>query len=320
MTIQPATIAEPNIEGMNLERVLAPFGMRPIMSAERLTGGVDNTNLRVMTDKGEIVIRRYELVGAEGALAELELAAFLAERNYPTPPPVRTLDGRLAIDYGGRPVALFPFIAGSEATATPESLAEQLGRLLAQLHLHGEGWRGALPVINRLDYLRKLTTTESRLAGWDEWRALVEAFLSRHGELLAALLPHLPAGPIHHDLHYDNTIIRGEEVIAVLDFGEINRAAFVIDLVRTCHYFAAEAESNRLPAALGGQLLKGYQEVRKLDERERQSLPSLFDLVNLYDAALFLSDPPEEVQHVKECRSLQIYQANPDYEFRALLS
>jgi Ser/Thr protein kinase RdoA (MazF antagonist) len=116
-----------------------------------------------------------------------------------------------------------------------------------------------------------------------------------------------------------NLIVKDEVVRAVLDFDELNYAPLAVDIAQACHYLAGEAKDLTLPRDKTATLLAGYQSERPLKEEEVQLLPRLFELVNLVDAAAFLKNPPDDMESVEECRSLQIYKRNMDFPFRDLV-
>ncbi|MDX6648235.1 MAG: homoserine kinase type [Solirubrobacteraceae bacterium] len=283
-----------------------------------MEGGEDNLNVVITSDAGKIVIRRYEVTPLSLVAVELDFVTFLSERGYPTPPPLTTPDGARLADMG-KPVALFPFVEGRTPDRTTTSLAVQLGELLAWLHELARDWDdGRLPEIDRLGMVRRGAQREWPLAGGSEFQAELRAFLEARGEYLEATLPALPAGPIHHDLHRLNVIVRGRLVAAVLDFDELNRGPFAADPLRTFHYVAQENPAWRLPEPLARAALEAYESRRPLSTLEREVLPALFDLLSLVDAVDFLEDPPPDVTHVDDCYSLQVYRANRDYPFGAI--
>ncbi|TQL77900.1 homoserine kinase [Stackebrandtia endophytica] len=300
---------------MDLPKLLAAFGSTPIGEPEVLAGGEDNLNLRTETDRGDVVVRRYLLSPAMRVGAELELVDYLARRGYPTPGPLSTVDGGFLVD-DGAPVAVFPFVTGDVPAELTADLAAQTGELLARMHVLTAGWTDArIPEFDRVAALRHSAAEPPELAGTDTWTACVTDFLDRRHDALSDLSD-LPTGPLHHDLHRQNLLVRDGEIVAVLDFDELNRGPLLIDLARTLFYLAVERPDRRLPVEAANAIVAGYQRARMLTPAERDLLPACFELVALADAAIFLRDNADEdwLSEVDECHSWQVYLANPDLE------
>jgi homoserine kinase type II len=295
--------------------VLDCFGLHPLDEGHELKGGKDNVNVAVNTEAGVIVARRYELTSREFVAAELALVERLAECGYPTPPPLCTVDGERFVN-AGKPVALFRFVPGETPEVTDTALAAAFGHLLRWLHILARDWDNSrLEEIDRLALLHQSTQRRLPLSGEAEFREEVHDFLQRQGRYLESILPSLPTGAIHHDLHRLNVIVRSGHVAAVLDFDELNRGPLAADPLRTFHYVAQEDPEWRLPEPLAAATLDAYARRRPFSPLEREALPVLFDMLNLLDAVDFLQDPPDAVTNVAESPSLQVYWANRDYPF-----
>ncbi len=308
-----------NIDDLDLEAVLGRFGLQVVGDAVRLAGGEDNLNVRVATSAGDLVVRRYEETPRARVAAELELVAFLAERRFPTPPPLAADDGALFVEVEGKPVAVFPFVAGATPDTTTEALATQVGDVLARMHVTAIGWDAdGFETFDRLDFLRACLDEPIGLDGAETFRCELRAYLDDAGDRLEDVLASLPAGALHHDLHPGNVLVADERVVAVLDFDEAQRAPYAIDMLRTFHYIAQEHPDWLLTDTLAAAVVRAYDRVRPLSAREWEALGGLFDLINIVDAADFVTDPSGDVHAINECRSLQVYRANRGRDFTTL--
>ncbi|MDN3242039.1 phosphotransferase enzyme family protein [Glycomyces tritici] len=299
---------------LNLPVFLARFGLEARGKAEPLTGGEDNVNARVATDRGDVVVREYVRSEPAKVRAELALVAHLAGSGFPTPAPFTADSGERFALVAGKPIAVFPFASGEVPPAMTPDLAEQSGALLARMHTDAAGWTDdRIPVTDRTCLLETAASSDVDLTGADHWRAAVRDFLDRHAEDLA-LLGEQPAGPLHHDLHRQNLLVEDGRVTAVLDFDELNHGPLILDLARALQYAALEQPDRRLPAAVAEAALAGYRKIRPLTPTELQLLPLAFDLAGMCDAAGFImwAAPYLGVEHVDECRSWLGYLANRD--------
>lgn len=299
------------MDDTGIGQILAPFGLTAHSSARRLPGGEDNDNVRVMTEVGPVVVRTYLLSGIDKVRAELALVAFLARSGFPTPAPLVADDGDLLVE-ADHPVALFPLVAGEVPAELTEHLAGRCGELLARLHHLTTGWVDPrIPIIDRVGVLWRAIDAPVAVTGVADWHEDMRAFLDSRRQELAGLAS-LPAGPLHHDLHRQNILVVGDDVVAVLDFDELNHGPLIIDLARVFHYLSVDGPDRRLPPGLATAVLAGYQRIRRLTTAERALLPMAFELVGLVDTADFMAGPAAELglRHIDECHSWLAYRRN----------
>ncbi|RRR95834.1 phosphotransferase enzyme family protein [Glycomyces terrestris] len=298
--------------GLNYPKFLQRYGLEARGEPAPLTGGEDNRLARIATDRGDVVIREYLHSRHRKVSAEVALLEHLADGGFPTPKPIHPLLGERVALLAGNPVVVFPFVSGAVPEAMTEALAVRCGALLARMHTVTAGWADErIPVIDRRGILEQAAASDVKLAGARFWRVEARGFLERHAAALERLAA-LPSGPLHHDLHRQNLLVDGDEVVAVLDFDELNHGPLVLDLARWCHYAAVEQEDLRLPAGLAAALVAGYERVRPLSAAERELLPLAFDLVGIVDASSFLmwAAPYLDIESVGGCRSWKAYLAN----------
>jgi Ser/Thr protein kinase RdoA (MazF antagonist) len=295
------------------ELLRSGYGLELHGAPSLLEGGEDNLNVKVVTDRGTFVLRRYDLWLHGRARTELQFVDALADAGFPTPAPVRRTSRALLGTWEGRPIALFPFVPGRTQRTYDVRLAATIGSLLGKLHVLTGQLDLKLRRENHVAELGRVLEGRPRrkLAATGRWLKTVATFLEQQGATLRRAWRELPKGALHHDLHRKNLLIDGRtSAVTVLDFGEACWAPYAIDLARSFHSIAAEAPGRRLPASLRDALLEAYQKQRRLSAAELDSLPVIFDLMNLIDAARFLSSPPPEIKSTEECHSLSTYHAN----------
>src|SRR5262249_53282053 len=103
--------------------------------------GVENTNYRLETTAGRFVLTLFEKrTRAEDLPYCLGLMEHLASRGFPTPPPLRDRSGALVGELNGRPAAVVAWAEGAWRRERTPAEAHAAGRVLAELHLAGEGF------------------------------------------------------------------------------------------------------------------------------------------------------------------------------------
>ncbi|MBZ0274132.1 phosphotransferase [bacterium] len=296
--------------------ILKRYGLRLRDRPRLLTGGLENTNFVVDTNAGLFVLRRYDDAPRGRAARELPFLSYLAERNFPTPEPIHTIDGRRHTTHHGRPIALLRFVPGDVPPRMTMNVASEIGVALARLHIVGAAYPEKLPGLERLGTIANAARARRAYPGRDRFRRIAKNFLETDGAILRRALPRLPGGPIHHDLHRLNVIFRGDRLAAVLDFVSLHRAPYIIDLARSLHYFAGENKAHVLPPRVARAMIDGYVSRRPLSGDETAILPAAFQFVNLFDAAAYIRANAGRMRSLADCKSLRIYLANRQTRWR----
>ena len=254
------------------EQVCRQFELGEIRQLEALSHqGYSNFNARLETDLGAYVLRRYNEHPEEKINRELRLIDWLKAQGLPVVPPLRNPDGRARCASNQEdpfPWIVFPFVEGEEPVPQPV-IAHTMGELSARLHqLPGLPWENK-DYDNLLSLHNTVTIAQSlRDTGTSSARDFLQLI-----ERLTPELQHLslPSGLVHGDLFPDNTIFRGNNLVAVLDWEEACIDHYLFDLAMTMHgfcYINEEWHPN-----LARSFLAGYEAARSLEPDERKTLP-----------------------------------------------
>jgi homoserine kinase type II len=257
-----------------LAGVVASYGLGDLLSYKGIAEGVENTNYVVHTTKGTYILTLYERRVAPGDLPFfLGLLEHLAARGVPCPVPLRDLAGRNLATIAGRSAALVTFLEGFWVRRPRPDHCAAVGRALAELHLAARGF----------------ALTRANALGPSGWRPLFERFAQRAGEIapdlgktIDAELRHLdgcwpsglPEGIIHADLFPDNVFFIGSKLSGLIDFYFACNDALAYDVAVCLNAWCFEADYG-FNITKGRALLKAYEDVRRLDSREREALPTL---------------------------------------------
>jgi len=249
----------------DLTKILAPFDLRP-RRVRALEAGTINSNYRVETDGGTVFVRVNEGKSEADVRWEAALLWHLGVRRFPTPQPLRKSDGAPYFLHEGKPVSVFPWVAGRHVDGGGIGVEHvaRVGAVLAELHRtaasFGERREGIYTfghIARRVDRMRADPRVAEVLPALDEEIAFVEA--ERAAEL--------PSGIIHGDLFPDNVLWKGDEIAAVLDFEQASVGRYAYDLavamLAWC-WSGADVDDARAEA-----LVTAYARVRPLDEAEQ---------------------------------------------------
>jgi homoserine kinase type II len=244
-------------------------GLPTVLSCPRMSLGFSNSNYRLETSKGFFLLRECTGRSRAGVEYELNVLDWLSLHNFPTSSVIRFCGGERWISGpGGSLLVLLEWLDGSEPL--PELVSVRaIARALGDLHQlpppSGGWWRRENP--NGREAAARLVEVIT-----PDDPAHFQFFLEEFERLRLRLGEPLPGGLIHGDVFTDNTLFRGGELVAILDFEDACEDVFLFDVAMTIHGFCFPAEDWR--PDLARAFLDVYNERRALTVSERELLPT----------------------------------------------
>jgi homoserine kinase type II len=256
-------------------------------SVARVVGipaGSVNSNYRLEQAAGpSVFVRIYEEQDAAGAESEVRLLDHLGARGVVTPRPRARRDGKFLDSTRGKPVALFPWVAGEsvcQAMVIP-ALARHVGEELARMHIAGRDFperrSGRFQVKDMIERTRLIARSQV-----PELAAMAPRLASELERWAQKRDPSLPSGVIHGDLFRDQVLWssalngasaggtpRDLRISALLDFESASDGSFAYDIMVTALAWCYGAD---LDLDLLRAMIAGYQAVRPLEPIEKRAL------------------------------------------------
>ena len=259
-----------------VESLIKPFGIGPLIDFEGVTAGIENSNYFVTTDHsglpsetrtkstGEYVLTIFESAAAEELLFFNQLTTLLNLKGLPVPCPLRNADGTSIQHIHGKPAIVVPKVAGTHPKQATPQQCQALGNTLAHIHLSCQqaqlqhtstrsiAWLAQLA--NAL--LPQLSTEDAKLASEvSRFQQLTE----RH--------PNLPQAVIHGDLFRDNALVLNDEISGIIDFNNAGDGHLMLDLAIVVNDWCSRPDGS-LDPALVSAILAHYQQVRPFTSDE----------------------------------------------------
>jgi homoserine kinase type II len=289
---------------------LTRYSVGRLTACEPIKSGIENTNYFVTTTQGRYVLTLFERLPAHELPFYLDLMAHLARHGIPCPAPIADLSDKYLGSLNGKPAALVTRLPGRSIEHPEAAHCEELGALLARMHLAGRSYSAYLE--------------NPRGPKW--WRFAAREVMGFLNEPLQELLerelafqaehrfPDLPRGPVHADLFRDNALFERGRLSAVYDFYFAGVDCLLYDLA-VCANDWCLAKDSSLEAGRVRALLSAYHLLRPLTEPERDAWPAMlraaalrFWLSRLYDfhlprpGMLVHAHDPEHFRRVLESR------------------
>jgi homoserine kinase type II len=228
-----------------------------------LDGGSENSNYCVETNSGKYVLTLCDQKSLRQATNLANLLVYLTDHGIRTSRVVVPPKEPVVILHDGKPVMLKHHVDGDIAANLTGELLLQLGEEMARLH-----------EISAPSYL-----PESFPYGRSYFPEVINSnldhayidWLSEKNSYLQEQIPqNLPRTLIHGDVFIDNMIVKGDQLMAIIDFEE------------ACHYYrsfdlgmvivGACRDRQGISFRKAKQFLRGYQNEVTIESVERESL------------------------------------------------
>ena len=278
---------------------LKRYAIGALTDLQGIAAGIENTNYFVTTSHGRFVLTLFERLSVAELPFYLNLMAHLARHGIPCPAPIADRGDKYLGTLNGRPATIVTCLPGTPLTAPHAGHCEQVGAILADMHLAGKSYGGKLE-------------NPRGPRWWREAAREVNPFLDgTRRELLASELEfqsqhrglNLPRGPVHADLFRDNVLFQGERLGGVIDFYFAGIDAFLFDVAVTVNDWCVDP-AGEIDAERARALLAAYRRAREFTPAELEAWPVLlraaalrFWLSRLYD---FYLPRPGELTHAHD--------------------
>ncbi|PPE69836.1 homoserine kinase [Caldimonas thermodepolymerans] len=240
-----------------------------------IQSGIENTNYFLTTDRGEYVLTLFERLTFEQLPFYLHLMKHLAQRGIPVPEPKGDASGEILHALYGKPTAVVDKLRGQHQLAPDQRHCEQVGAMLARMHLAGR------------DYPRHQPNLRG-LAWWTETVPVVLPYLEpAQAELIQDELAfqqalaaspayaQLPRGPIHADLFRDNVMFEGDTLTGFFDFYFAGVDTWLFDIAVCLNDWCVDLATGRLDEQRAQAFCNAYDRVREITHDECRLLPAL---------------------------------------------
>jgi Ser/Thr protein kinase RdoA (MazF antagonist) len=282
-----------------ISRVLSFYPVGSLKKVTPAVGGVMNENWFVDTDTGKYFLRRRNLFFTFDSIDfELQLIEYISELGFPTPRLIHTSEGGLYVPLEGRTWELYEYISGEPFRADNLAQTKSAARLLARFHMAAAGYHVKVDIVSsrKID----LGTVAGMINQFEEQvkeelktstlgtlikpgitgliDAQVEVVLSGIQPLSGSLLT-----IIHGDFQPSNVIFRGDDAVALIDFGNAALSYRSYDVARAILGFSTLRPDYSSQSDLDPWLdmnrakafFRAYQADMPISDAEIQAMPAL---------------------------------------------
>jgi homoserine kinase type II len=261
------------LDKRQLAEIVEDYGLVKLLGASGIPSGSVNTHYLLETARGKHLLRVDEVKGELEVKRELDLLLFLRKHGFPCPQPITDRKGRHYRESHGKCLSVYKYFDGR--VVRPERLSvgqlESIGRVLAELHIIGKSYKKGIE--NRFSFERIAdiyATVRRQLPSY--FKRIIRTLDDEAEYLQSYLESKLPKGIIHGDLFHDNLVLKGDKVVAMLDFEAACRGKFIFDLATAVNALCCDGEQYQLKRFEA--LIGGYEGLRALSLAEWDAFPN----------------------------------------------
>ena len=246
-----------------VEGLARRFGIGDITAFSVMDGGRENTSYCVESSSGRYVLTLWDQKSLKHATDLANLLVNLTGQGIRTSRVVVPPKEPIVVLHDEKPVMMKRYVDGDVTANLSGNLLVELGEEMARLH-----------EISAPSYLPKSFPYGRRyfseVINSNLGHAYIDWLSEKNSYLQKNIPQHLPMALIHGDVFFDNVIVQGDQLMAIIDFEE------------ACHYYrgfdlgmvivGACRDRQGISFEKAGRLIRGYEKETTLQSIERESL------------------------------------------------
>ena len=255
------------------------LGLGALTELQGIGSGIENTNYYATTVRGQWVLTLFERLAPTELPYYLALMQHLAARGIPVPAPQPAADGSLVHTVAGKPASVVTRLPGGHRLAPGVGHCQQVGRMLARMHVAGQSLPVAQPHLRGLAWWAETVPVVLPHLQPAQASLLVDELAFQQALAASPLGQSLPKGPIHADLFRDNVMF---DDTAGVDMGG-RRIIFyfagtdwlLFDVAVCLNDWCCDLATGALAEDRASAFMAAYRAERELTHGEIRALPAL---------------------------------------------
>jgi homoserine kinase type II len=289
------------------------FNDERFLSFKGIKQGIENTNYLLKSKNKKYILTIFEKrVSKKEIPFFMELMDELNTSKLNCPKPLKNKDGKYLINLKNKTACIVSFLQGKDKKNLNLKNCYDVGRVIAQMHLHTKKiklFRKNSMNVKNLDPLLKSIRFKSKKF------TNIDKFLKINFDYIKKNWPKkLPGGIIHGDLFIDNIFFINNKLSGIIDFYFAANDYFMYEIAICINALCFDKMSSKFKINKNKikSLIKGYESIRNISLKEKKSLNILcrgaamrYFLTRLYDyantpktAIIKIKDPREYYQKI----------------------
>ena len=298
------------------------FNDERFLSFKGIKQGIENTNYLLKSKNKKYILTIFEKrVSKKEIPFFMELMDELNTSKLNCPKPLKNKDGKYLINLKNKTACIVSFLQGKDKKNLNIKNCYDVGRVIAQMHLHTQkiklfrknsmGVKNLNPLLKSIKFKSKKFTN-------------IDKFLKINFDNIKKKWPKkLPDGIIHGDLFIDNIFFKNNKLSGIIDFYFAANDYFMYEIAICINALCFDKINSKFKINKNKikNLIKGYESIRNISLKEKKSLNILcrgaamrYFLTRLYDyantpktAIIKIKDPREYYQKIIIHNNLKTY-------------
>ena len=297
------------------------FNVENFISFKGIKQGIENTNYLLKSKSNKFILTIFEKRVLKKEIPFfMKLMDQLSSLNIICPKPLKNKNGHFLIKLKNKTACIVSFLTGKSKKSLSLKNCCDVGKTVALMHLstrkiklfrsNSMGIKKLKPLINKIEFKSEFKN--------------LEKFLKINLRDINKNWPKkLPHGIIHGDLFIDNIFFKKNNLSGIIDFYFAANDYFMYEIAICVNALCFDQLNSKfyLNKKKVKSLIKGYEKIRKLSNKEKKSLNILcrgaalrYFLTRLYDytntpktALIKIKNPREYYQKLVTHNKLKTY-------------
>ena len=306
----------------DISNINKKFETEKIISFKGIKQGIENTNYLLKSKKNKFILTIFEKrVSKKEIPFFMSLMDQLNTYKINCPKPIKSKSGNYLINIKNKSACIVSFLNGRDKKSLNPKNCYEIGKMIAQMHLstskiklyrkNSMSIKNLNPLLNSIKFKSKKFTN-------------LEKFLKNNFKDIKKKWPKkLPKGIIHGDLFIDNIFFKNNKLSGIIDFYFAANDYFMYEIAICINALCFDKINSKFKINKQKirNLIKGYENIKKISTKEKQSLNILcrgaamrYFLTRLYDytntpktALIKIKDPREYYQKLIIHNNLKTY-------------
>lgn len=258
------------ITSQDVVQLLENYKIGDFVDLKGISAGIENSNFYLQTTKGRWVLTVFERLSIADLPFYLELCRHLGDRELPVSCPEKTKEGMLYSMISGKPCSIALCFPGKTVDAPTTYLCQQLGSLLARMHLSVKDFHLEQENTRGLNFwIDNLSKLEPHIPAslFSVLKEEIERQIAFHN---SSEYRQLEKGAVHADLFRNNALAQEDRLCGIIDFYFACTAPLLYDLAVTMNDWCIDLETGEFDHQRAQTMIEAYHAVRPLSDNEKQ--------------------------------------------------
>ena len=293
----------------NIEEILSNYSIGQLNEFNGIEDGIENTNYFLLVANQKYILTIYEKrVRTEDLPFFSDLMTGLNKESFKCPVPIKNKNNKTISFFGSKSLMIVSFLEGKAKKILSPHNCKSLGQEVAQMHLITKNFKIQRQNDLSIGSWRKIFE-QVRDKCTDIHKDLPKLIESNLVDVEKNWPKNLPKGIIHADLFSDNIFFKDDKFNGIIDFYFSCNDFYALEIAICFNALCFDGFKNNLSfnVTKAKNFLDGYNQIRKLNDSERENIKVLsqgsalrflltrvFDTINIVEGAIVkVKDPME---------------------------